>query len=360
MAPARHLLHVFATFGRGGPQIRFCQVVGRCPAGWRHTLIAMDGNTDALDGVPVPIDVVPRPEARGFLAAGRAFKSVIRELGPDLVCTYNWGAIEAVAGARAARAPIVHHEDGFGPDELVARKRRRNWMRRFLLRSARRVIVPSAVLGGIARSEWGVDEARLALLPNGVDLERFRPPGARPERPLTIGTVGGLRPEKDQANLLDAFAQVRANGLDARLRIVGDGPVRADLEARAETLGIADYVAWDGALADPSEAYRGLDVFALPSKTEQMPLCLLEAMATGLPVVATDVGDVRSILAEPNRRHVVPARDATALARALAAVAGDAEQRAALGRANRARAAEAYELVACMDAFAAVYAAALA
>jgi glycosyltransferase involved in cell wall biosynthesis len=140
----------------------------------------------------------------------------------------------------------------------------------------------------------------------------------------------------------------------ARLGIVGDGPERMALEALAIAEGVGGQVEFAGHCADPARLYAGFDIFALSSDTEQMPLSVLEAMASGLPVAATDVGDVADMLDVTNRPYVV-AREDGALADALARLAVRGDLRAVLGAANRARAegvfAEANMVAAWRDLF---------
>ena len=166
-----------------------------------------------------------------------------------------------------------------------------------------------------------------------------------------IGTVAALRGEKNLVRLLEAFALLRQ---PARLVIVGDGPQRAALEARALELGIEGSVRFTGHLAAPQDAYRDFDLFALSSDTEQMPLTVLEAMASGLAVAATDVGDVAAMLAGENRAFVV-ARDAAALAGAMAALLADPARRRAIGSANRARVEREYGEEKMFQAYAALF-----
>jgi glycosyltransferase involved in cell wall biosynthesis len=280
--------------------------------------------------------------------------AVVRRLRPHLLLTYNWGAIETALAARLRRLPpLVHHEDGFQSDELGRRLRRRNLLRRCVLPKAEAVVVPSLTLRGIAVREWGLAEPRLQHLPNGVDCERFRPSDDGNGRPPCIGTVGGLRAEKDHATLLRAFA-----GLGSRactLEIVGEGPMRGSLERLCAELGIAERVAFRGGLADPAAAYRGFDVFAVTSRTEQMPLAQLEAMATALPVAGTDVGDVRAMLPEECRGALVAPGDVRGLTAALDALLADVARRRREGAQNRARCLRDYELGACLDRYVAVY-----
>ena len=266
--------------------------------------------------------------------------------------TSNWGTIEWAMANRVAVVPHVHLEDGFGPDERDVQIARRVRTRRLFL-AGRTVVVPSRTLERIATGQWHLNPARLRYIPNGIDLTRFqatgpKPPGAVP----VIGTVATLRAEKNIARLLHAFAAA-AGGSRARLVVVGDGPERAALETLGRELGIGGQVTWVGHRPDPAELLRHMDVFALSSDTEQMPISLLEAMATGLPVAATDVGDVGAMLPDEQRPYVV-APEYASLAAALRVLLADPAIRARLGQANRARAEAAFDQRTMFDAWAAL------
>jgi len=169
--------------------------------------------------------------------------------------------------------------------------------------------------------------------------------------------VATLRAEKNLGRLLRAFAMIDDGlgaGLGPRLVIVGDGPERAGLEAMARDLGVAERVMFAGHQSDPSGFYAGFDVFALSSDTEQMPLSVLEAMAAGLPVVATDVGDVRAMVALGNARWLC-AREDGALARALGDALGDAAGREAVGAANQHKTLREYAQEAMFAAYGALF-----
>ncbi len=352
---ARRFVHVFSTFGAGGPQVRAVQLMHHLGGEAEHVVMAMDGNTDAREmlGDDVQVTFADAPQVRGFLAVRRSQVQWLREQRADLVLTYNWGAIETVAAAKKARLPLVHHEDGFGPEEASKRIWRRSLMRRWLLRSVP-VIVPSSVLVGIARTEWRLREANVLHLVNGVDLQRFTV-AEKPVAGLVIGTVGGLRPEKDHANLLRAVATLPAN---VTVCLVGSGKLAAELRQLAQQLGLGDRVVFAGQTSDPSASYRGFTVFVLSSRTEQMPIAMLEAMASGLPVVATDVGDVRKIL-PADQNCVVEREDSQALAAAIAPLLDDPALRASMGQANRRIVEQRYESTTCLERFCAVYRAAL-
>lgn len=349
----RLAFHVYATFGTGGAQVRAAQLMARMGAGWRHVVMAMDGCTDAVGLLPrdVQCEVMAPPPHKGFLAATRHQARVLRSLSPDLLVTCNWGAIETVAAARLVGLRAhVHHEDGFGPGESQHRFLRRNWMRRLLLRNVD-VLVPSHTLERVARTEWGLG-ARLQVLPNGVDTERFQPQPVVDASTPVVGTVGGLRAEKDHATLLRAFARVPA---PAQLRIVGSGPELPALQRLAAELGITARVTFTGARADVLPELQQLAVFAMSSSTEQMPICQLEAMACGLPVASTDVGDIRIMLPEGSRDGLVRPGDVDGLGRALAALCADPARRQREGVANRQHCVAHYELDACLTAWLAAY-----
>ena len=151
-----------------------------------------------------------------------------------------------------------------------------------------------------------------------------------------IGTVAILRPEKNLARLIRAFAMLSAE-TPCRLVIVGDGPERSALEALAASLHVAERVTFTGHRDDIPALYAGFDVFALTSDTEQMPLSVMEAMASGLPVVATDVGDIRAMLA-PENTPFLAGLDDDAVHGALAALLRDRTLRQQIGAANLATA----------------------
>lgn len=356
--PARLLLHVFPTFAVGGAQMRFCAIANRFGPRWRHAVLPLDGRRDCADRLrpEVPVMLLANPGAgRGVLRDLGRIRAMLIDLRPDLLVTSNWGSIDwAIANLLGPRLPHLHSEDGFGPDEAAGQKWRRVLARRAVLRRSI-VALPSATLLGIARSAWRLPEAGLRHIPNGIDLRRFRP-AATPSAPgvPVIGTVATLRAEKNIGRLLRAVARLHADGLACRLVVVGEGAERARLEALAVELGIAAITDFAGAMGDPAAAYRGFDVFALSSDTEQMPLSVLEAMASGLAVAATDVGDVRAMLATDNAACVVPPDDA-ALAAGLARLIGDAALRARLGAANRARAEADFDEERMFDAWRLLY-----
>jgi len=329
--------------------MRFAQLVKLHGARYRHTVIALDGNFDMasrLAGLGVDCRKL-QFDKRNSIASWRLFRQTLRDIGPDVLLTYNWGAIEWALVNRLG--PALHHvhvEDGFGPEEAVAQLRRRIWTRRLALAGRGTVIVlPSRNLERIALDIWSLPKARVHYIPNGVDCARFAAsPRAADGGRVVIGTVASLRREKNIARLIDAFAAIaRQRGPGTlELIIVGDGVERAGLEALARQHQVAGQVRFAGQSTQPETWLTQMDIFALSSDTEQMPLSLLEAMAAGRAVVATDVGDVAQMVSAENRNYVVPARDAD-FAAALAGLIDNPSARHVLGQANQKKARETFD-----------------
>lgn len=263
----------------------------------------------------------------------------------DLVLSYNWGAMDGVMahrlyGRMLGLPPLVHHEDGFNADEQDRQKRARMLFRRGALGTAFCVVVPSARLERIARTDWGCPPARIMRIANGVPLERYAGHPAQDSIPgfrrapgdVVVGTMAGLRGVKNLPRLVRAFARASSNG---RLVIAGEGPERDVILAAAQAEGVSDRVLLPGFLPDAARYVGHFDIFALSSDSEQFPISLVEAMAAGLPVVSTDVGDIASMVAPENRRYVVAPSDEDGFAEAMARLIGNRDLRHRLGSANR-------------------------
>jgi glycosyltransferase involved in cell wall biosynthesis len=231
-----------------------------------------------------------------------------------------------------------------------------HWKARFffrLLRTASGVIAPStAIRNELLRA--GFSNNKIFLLPNAVDVERFRPatPSERADAAealgsardkLVIGTVARLVHRKGIDILLHAFATVLRTHR-AQLLVVGDGELGDDLRELTHELGLDCAVSWVGLQADTSTWLRRMDVFAFPSRLEGSPNAILEAMATGLPIVATRIGGIVDLLEDGRTGLLVPPGDAEALAMALGRILRDASFRACLGSRARTRAVRDFSL----------------
>lgn len=380
MSRPPHILHVFPAFVPGGSQVRTCALMAGLAGQFRHSVMSMNGATSATDMLPEGFEVglVDAPPKASFFATLKHLRTIIESVKPDLVATYNWGAIESAMAARSLGSPpVVHHEDGFGPDEAAQLKRRRTWTRRLVLKNAAAVVVVSRNLGTIATKKWRIPSWTLREIPNGVELERFEeqrnqaaaaalrdelgiPPGA-----FVVGSVGHLRPEKNYPRLVEALSiahkQSDQDSIDWRLLIVGDGAERGKIEACAAQLGLTDKLHFAGHRADCAPALGAMDIFSLSSDTEQMPISLVEAMASRRPAVCTDVGDIALMVPPESAAHVVPLTNAAAnLAAAFQTLSRDANLRSAIAQAGYEKAHKLYSQAAMLDTYKDVYLRAIA
>ena len=363
----RHLLHVFASFGYGGVPIRICDVINGLPAGFRHTVVALDGCFDAgkrlAPGMAVAFETLTLPKYN-LLASMLQVRGLLRRQAPDLLLTYNWGAIEvALANCVMGGCAHIHFESGFGAEEGDGQIGRRNLFRRLALARSRKLVVPSATLVKIAEDAWQVPAGKLQQIVNGVDDRRYSGRAGRREAFLAysvaegvtvIGTAAPLRPEKNVARLLRAFAALPDRDT-AVLVIAGDGVQRAQLQDLAVELGIAEATHFLGHVEDVPALLRSFDIFALSSDTEQMPNSLLQAMAAGRPVAAVDVGDVAVMVAPENRPLIVPRDGEGALTAALAELLNDPARRERLGRLNQDRVAAQFSMDGMIAAYAELF-----
>jgi L-malate glycosyltransferase len=348
---AVRILHAHSTFDLGGKEARSVRLINAFGDAATHSIVsAVPGAVSAREGIERGISVAfpdDAPPLTGLPGLPRLFRLSRYMRGFDLVLTYNWGAFDAVMARHLfGGPPLVHHEDGFNEDEIGQLKGRRNLYRRLGLSAAYRLVVPSERLEAIAGKAWGQPPRKIERIPNGIAVERYaiHPaddaiPGLGKETgEIVIGTVAGLRAVKNLPRLVRAFAAMQMK--DSRLVIVGEGPESERIAAEARTCGVAGRVHMPGFLAEPWRYVGRFDIFALSSDSEQFPISLVEAMAAGLPAVATSVGDIPSMVSADNQPLIVDPGDEAAFAAALDTLAERPDLRRAIGRANREKAAD--------------------
>jgi L-malate glycosyltransferase len=236
----------------------------------------------------------------------------------------------ALPAATLARVPVrlASRRDVFVPERRPGHLRLQHVAYTF----AHRIVVNSGAAAARLQDE-GVARAKVVHIANGLDLARYAPPPTREGHVVT--TVANLRPGKGHEVLLDAAARVLARHPDVRFQLVGDGSRRAELEHQAAALGIASQVTFRGYCSDVAGVLRESDVFAFPSFMEASPNAVLEAMAAGLPVVATHVGGIPEVVSDGRNGLLVPPGDADALAGGLLRVLEAPDRGRALGEAAR-------------------------
>jgi glycosyltransferase involved in cell wall biosynthesis len=268
------------------------------------------------------------PKGNGFDPSlfGRLAKWFRRER-VDVVHTHNpQPLIYGAPGGKLARAAVVHTKHGANPDAP-----RRLWLRRAAARFVDAYVAVSDITAETARRNRDCAPGKLRVISNGIDLSRFHPDDqarreVRAELGISedawvMGTVGRLAPEKDQALLLRAMEPLLGEGV--HVVVVGSGPEEGRLHAIAESMRERRSVHLVGARRDVPRLLSALDVFALSSKTEGLPLVIPEAMAAGLPIVSTAVGGIPNVVDEGETGWLVPAGDVGALRRRIAEVAAD-------------------------------------
>ncbi len=365
-----HILHRFAV---GGLENGLVNLINHLPpARWAHAVVALtevdEGFARRIRRDDVRFVSLHKQAGQGMWLYRRLYRQ-LREWRPSIVHTRNLGTLEFQVPAWAARVPgRVHSEHGRDADDVDGLNRRHIALRRVYRGLVQHQIALGSELTAYLRDRVGVAPKSLSTICNGVDHLRFTPATARapiegspfrsPEHWL-VGTVGRMQPVKAQTLLVDAFVRAlkQRPALRSRLRLVlvGDGPLREECRLRLEAAGVADLAWLAGERSDVPDVMRGLDCFVLPSRVEGISNTILEAMASGLPVLATDVGGNRDLIVPGVTGVIVPADDVAALSAALAALATAPSRAAAMGRAGRATVEREFSLPAMVAAYENVY-----
>ena len=283
---------------------------------------------------------------RGWLATSWRLMRLLRRARPDVVHAYGFKGpflLRFLTRAAAPGARFVSGVQGLHPAEVEDVGGRKS---RFVLALER--LTSGLVDAYVANSRGAlrlladndVDDARLRYIPNGIDADRWQPdPGRRDDAVPTVACVGRFISRKRQGDLAAAAATLLRAG--ARLRVVfaGDGPLLEDVRASVAALGIEEHIHFAGGLdtAGVHALLRSSDVYCQPSLWEGMPATVLEAMASGLPVVATRVNGIEDLVEEGRTGWLVPACAPGLLARALGEALADPARRSAFGAAGRRR-----------------------
>lgn len=348
------IVHVVYRFSVGGLENGVVNLINRLPANdWRHAVVALTDVAGVMrarirrDDVTY-VSLHKRPgHALGLYPE---LYRLFRELRPTIVHTRNLAALEAQPVAWAAGVPLrIHGEHGRDASDLHGGSRRYRLVRRVYRPFVHHYVAVSRDLEAYLRDRIGVAAAAITQVYNGVDTERFQPatagrepiPGCPFSAPglFLVGTVGRMDAVKDQTNLARAFVallkrQPESRG-SLRLVMVGDGALRADTERIVREGGAGDLAWFAGERPDVPEILRGLDCFVLPSLGEGISNTILEAMASGLPVVATRVGGNADLMVDGITGRLVPPADSGAMADAILRYLGDRAAAMGHGRAGR-------------------------
>ena len=349
------VVHIVVRFDYGGLENGVVNVVNGLSGGeFRHAVIALTESTDfrsrLRDGVPVY--ALGKRAGKDPGAYLRLFR-LLRKLRPTVVHTRNVGTLDCAFIAWLAGVPIrIHGEHGwdvFDPDGATPKYR--------FLRRAMSPFVASFVAVSRELRDWlvasvRVPAAKVARICNGVDTDRFRPRETDESSPLptkifgeehvVVGSVTRFTRIKDPLNLIDAFLRLRRDpaltGRSLRLVMIGDGELLAEARARLEQAGALSEAWLPGTRDDVAVLLRAMDIFVLGSKREGVSNTVLEAMASGLPVIATATGGNDELVLAGETGQLVPVENSAALAEAIAKYVNDADLRRNHGRQARGRA----------------------
>jgi L-malate glycosyltransferase len=329
---------LLTSFAIGGTERQMVELARRLdPSRFRVHVACFHQRGGLLDDMPSRIPIREFP-VRGFAnlaAVGQllAFASWCRSIDAAIVHTCDlYANIFGLPGAALAGVPvrIANRREILTGDKSPAKLR----AQRLAYRAAHAVVANSSAARDQLERE-GVPADRLRLIANGLDAARFAPATPRPHI-RRIVMVANLRPEKGQDTLLAAAPRILERYPDASFTFVGEGPRRGALETLTRALGVTERVRFLGESRDVAPILAGHDLFVLPSRSEAFPNALIEAMATALPVVATDVGGIPEVVRPGINGRLVPPDDAGALADAVLGLMDDPAAAAALGRAARA------------------------
>ena len=368
--PLLRVLHVIDRLAVGGTEHGIVKVIqGLSGNSFEHhicTVRGFDKSFAQMHGLEKKVSVAGRSNS-GFQFLMFGLARIMRELRPHIVHSRNWGAIEAIPAARLARVPVaIHSEHGYELDMLAGLPGRRRIFRRAAYAAADFVFTVTEELRNYhARQAW-LPAERIGVLRNGVDTVRFAPrPGEREEirrrlclaeKCIVVGTVGRMVSIKDHASLLQAAEILIGRGINIQLLLVGSGPElsrhREFVDASPRLSGRVTFV---GSATDVPALLNAMDVFVLPSLREGMSNTLLEAMASGLPVVATRVGGNPELVEDERSGWLFRPGDVADLVARLERLALDSALCQVLGQAARRRAIQHFSLEGMIAAYRDMY-----
>lgn len=366
--------HIIYTLSTGGLENGLVNIINRSPPGrYRHVIICITSADDFAQRITAPdVDIIQLHKREGHdFACYRRLRRLLKKLRPDIIHSRNLAALETqLCGLGLGGIKRVHGEHGRDVSDLDGSNWKYLLFRKFLRLFIDRYIAVSKDLEQWLISQVGVGPQKVSQIYNGVDHQRFtaqtvKPLALLPQRwqgldgIVLAGTVGRLTPVKDQQLLLRAVARLReAQPLacqQLRLVIVGDGPLRGDIEQLIEQLGLQEIVWLAGDRNDVPDLLSAMDIFLLPSLGEGISNTVLEAMASSLPIIATAVGGNVELVQPQVNGELIPVGDEQALAEALLHLLVNKEERNKLGTNGRKRVCRDFDWSRTVDAYLGLY-----
>lgn len=362
------VVHLTYSLDVGGLETLLVDCINRMPPErYRHAVVCLTRYTDFAKRITQPgveLYALGKPPGLG-LGTHLKFWKLMRRLRPAILHTYNLSALEYNCSGALAGIPVrIHAEHGRDASDPHGLNPKHNFLRRRLAPFIDCFIPVSEDLRRWLGETVGIPAEQTLFIRNGVDTERFAAAAVSQASPwgpddIVIGTVARIQDVKNHRGLIEAFARLRElePSLRERLRlsIVGDGPLMGAVREQVASLGLQDVVWLPGARADVAALLHGFSLFALPSLAEGTPVSMLEAMACGLPVVASKVGGIPEVVTDGVEGSLVPVQDSEALARTLASYVRDPALCRQRGEAARARVEAAFSMRAMLAEYGKLY-----
>jgi len=366
MEPPVKILHVFHSFNMGGLENGVVNLVNRLDtARFQHEICCLSilGIAAGRLERPTPIFEMHKRDGNDWRMVLNLIK-LMRARHPDIVHTRNWGGVDGIIAAKAAGiSRIIHGEHGWNLDDPRGRNPRRRRIRRLLSPWVKRVVAVSADIQNWLIQDVGIREDKVSLIPNGVDTDKFRPGDpVELKRALgfstsdrVIGCVGRFDPVKNHPLLIKAFSRLK-HDLPIHLVLLGDGPEKHHLEDLRDSLLCRDRIHFVGQRENVAELLRIMDIFVLPSRSEGICNALLEAMASGIPIIATAVGGNIELVQDGHTGLLVSSEDEDSMVHALNLYLEDASGLSArVGQNARRKAEQDYSLRHMIQSYESLY-----
>lgn len=370
--PRPLVAHVIYRFDTGGLENGIVNLINHMPADrYRHAVIALTEVTDFHKRIrreDIEFISLNKAPGHGIWLFPKLF-ALFRRLRPAIVHSRNLAALEAQLPAWAAGVPVrIHGEHGRDVGDLDGSNITYQRIRRFYRPFVSYYLALSRDLGEYLTTRIKVPEDKVLQVYNGVNTDHFHPVGldhSIPGCPFSrrdhwiVGTVGRMQTVKNQTMLVRAFIHALkvAPSLHPRLRLamIGDGPLRSEFDQLLTAAGVSDLAWLPGERHDVPAIMGGLDCFVLPSLAEGVSNTILEAMASGLPVIATDVGGNAELIAAGITGQLVTTGDPEALAHQIVQLANNPDHARRMGRLGRLRVEEKFSMNAMVDAYLGTY-----
>jgi sugar transferase (PEP-CTERM/EpsH1 system associated) len=366
------IAHVIYRLDVGGLENGLVNLINRIPPErYRHAIICLTDYSDFRSRIQrrdVPVYSLEKPAGNSPLTHFKLWR-LLKQLQPDIVHTRNLAALEGSLPAALAGVPVrIHGEHGRDVGDLDGSNRKYQLWRRIFKPFVHQYIALSKDLERYLHDSIRVPSVKIAQLYNGVDTEVFRPARSgrevlpcsdfAPPDAFVIGTAGRMQAVKDPVNLAQAFVvllKIAPPASPLRLVMVGDGPLQTQVADVLEKGGARSLCWLAGERNDVAQIMRGLDLFVLPSLGEGISNTVLEAMASGLPVVATAVGGNPELVSEGRTGYLVPRANPQALAESMLRCYNNVAECRRLGREARVTAERFFSMSAMVNNYLALY-----